>query len=286
MRLAARPVGAASSNLTPFAASTRSTVSSSVVLPTPGPPVITLTLAASTRATAAHCEGDSALPVRASVQASARLTSIPGQGGSPRASASSRSAMSRSTATLFAEGRAERLAGTLALTPETLWAWGHLTTPGSLWRTMAEQTGLESKTVHRLLEVDPKNGGFRKGADDPLDRDLLVVDESSMLDVPLMNALTKAVPPRAGLLLVGDVDQLPSAGPGRVLADVIESGAVAVAWLTEVFRQAQGSRIVTNAHRINRGEMPEWPRASEGRSGEMSDFYAVESPTRRTGRPR
>ena len=134
--------------------------------------------------------------------------------------------------------------------------------------------------MHRLLEVDPKTGGFRKGGADPLDCDLLVVDESSMLDVPLMNALTRAVPPRAGLLLVGDVDQLPSVGPGRVLADVIESGAVAVARLTEVFRQAQGSRIVTNAHRINAGQMPEWPRAGqrggEAQAAEPSDFYVVE----------
>jgi exodeoxyribonuclease V alpha subunit len=92
-----------------------------------------------------------------------------------------------------------------------------------------------------------------------------------MVDVPLMNAITKAIPPRSGLLLVGDVDQLPSIGPGRVLGDVIESGAVAVARLTEVFRQAAESRIVVNAHRINRGEMPEWPRP-----GSESDFYLVE----------
>ena len=91
-----------------------------------------------------------------------------------------------------------------------------------------------------------------------------------------MNALTKAVSPRAGLLLVGDVDQLSSVGPGRVLADVIQSGAVAVARLTEVFRQAQSSRIITNAHRINAGQMPEWPRASESRSVEASDFYVVD----------
>ncbi len=147
---------------------------------------------------------------------------------------------------------------------------------GRAAKRMAEQTGLEAKTVHRLLEIDPKNGGFRKGTDDPLDCDLLVLDEASMVDVPLMNAITKAVPPRAGLLLVGDVDQLPSVGPGRVLADVIDGGAVAVARLTEVFRQAAGSRIVTNAHRINAGVMPEWPRASEPTSTELSDFYFVE----------
>jgi exodeoxyribonuclease V alpha subunit len=136
---------------------------------------------------------------------------------------------------------------------------------------MSEQTKMEAKTIHRLLEVDPKSGGFRKGQDDPLDCDLLVMDEASMIDVPLMNAITRAIPPRSGLLLLGDVDQLPSVGPGRVLADVIESGAVPVARLTEVFRQAAESRIVANAHRINRGEMPIWPKP-----GEASDFFFVE----------
>ena len=92
-----------------------------------------------------------------------------------------------------------------------------------------------------------------------------------MVDVPLMNALTKAVPEHAGLLLVGDVDQLPSVGPGQVLADMIASGRVPVARLTEVFRQAAESRIVVNAHRINQGQMPEPPEA-----GEESDFYLVE----------
>ena len=94
---------------------------------------------------------------------------------------------------------------------------------GRAAKRMSEQTGIEAKTIHRLLEIDPKNGGFRKGPNDPLDCDLLVIDETSMVDVPLMNAITKAIRPRSGLLLVGDVDQLPSVGPGRVLADVIES---------------------------------------------------------------
>jgi exodeoxyribonuclease V alpha subunit len=147
-----------------------------------------------------------------------------------------------------------------------------LTAPtGRAAKRMSEQTRMEAKTIHRLLEVDPKTGGFRKGLDDPLDCDLLVMDEASMIDVPLMNAITKALPPRAGLLLVGDVDQLPSVGPGRVLADVIASGAVPVARLTEVFRQAAESRIVANAHRINRGEMPTSPKR-----GEVSDFFFVE----------
>ncbi len=91
---------------------------------------------------------------------------------------------------------------------------------------MTEATGFEAKTIHRLLEVDPKGGGFKRGDDNPLDCDLLVVDETSMVDVILMQALLKAVPEKAALLIVGDIDQLPSVGPGQVLADVISSGAV------------------------------------------------------------
>lgn len=133
-----------------------------------------------------------------------------------------------------------------------------LTAPtGRAAKRMSEQTGLEAKTIHRLLEINPKHGGFSRNEEHPLDCDLLVVDETSMVDVPLMNALTKAAPEHAGLLLVGDVDQLPSVGPGQVLADIIGSGRVPVARLTEVFRQAAESRIVSNAHRINAGKMPE-----------------------------
>src|SRR5208337_3686282 len=118
----------------------------------------------------------------------------------------------------------------------------------------------------------PKTGGFRRDADTPLDCDLLVIDETSMVDAPLMYAVIRALPPSSGLLLVGDVDQLPSVGPGQVLADIIDSGVVPVARLTEVFRQAAESRIVVNAHRINRGEMPEWPKR-----GEDSDFWFVDA---------
>ena len=143
---------------------------------------------------------------------------------------------------------------------------------GRAAKRMTEQTGIEAKTIHRLLETDPKTGGFRRDAEHPLDCDLLVIDETSMVDTSLMFAVVKAVPPRSGLLLVGDVDQLPSVGPGQVLGDIIGSGAIAVARLTEVFRQAAESRIVVNAHRINRGEMPEWPRR-----GEDSDFFFVEA---------
>jgi exodeoxyribonuclease V alpha subunit len=124
---------------------------------------------------------------------------------------------------------------------------------GRAAKRMSEGTGMEARTIHRLLEIDPKTGGFRRGPDNPLDCDLLVVDETSMVDVLLMNALLKAVPPHAALLIVGDVDQLPSVGPGQVLADLIGSGAVPVIRLTEVFRQAAESRVIVNAHRINQG---------------------------------
>ncbi|CAO4167496.1 ATP-dependent RecD2 DNA helicase [Methylorubrum aminovorans] len=142
---------------------------------------------------------------------------------------------------------------------------------GRAAKRMSEQTGLEAKTIHRLLEIDPKHGGFSRNEENPLSCDLLVVDETSMVDVPLMNALTKAVPERAAVLLVGDVDQLPSVGPGQVLADIIASGRVPVARLTEVFRQAAESRIIINAHSINAGRMPKpAPR------GEESDFHLIE----------
>jgi hypothetical protein len=127
--------------------------------------------------------------------------------------------------------------------------------------------GLEAKTIHRLLEADPSNGGFKRNEAAPLECDLLVVDETSMVDVPLMRAL----PNRSALLLVGDVDQLPSVGPGQVLADLIASEAMPVVRLLEVFRQAAASRIVTNAHRINRGLMPELC------ADDRSDFFFVEA---------
>jgi exodeoxyribonuclease V alpha subunit len=106
---------------------------------------------------------------------------------------------------------------------------------GRAAKRMNEATGLEAKTIHRLLEVNPKGGGFRRNDANPLDCDLLVVDETSMVDVLLMHALLKAVPDKAALLIVGDVDQLPSVGPGQVLSDIIASGAIPVVRLTEVF---------------------------------------------------
>jgi len=142
---------------------------------------------------------------------------------------------------------------------------------GRAAKRLAESTGLEARTIHRLLEADPGTGGFKRGEAHPLDCDLLVVDEASMVDVPLMRALLMALPDASALLLVGDVDQLPSVGPGQVLADVIASAAVPVVRLTEVFRQAAQSRIITNAHRINGGRMPELT-APDG-----SDFYFIKA---------
>ena len=145
---------------------------------------------------------------------------------------------------------------------------------GRAARRLSETVGQDAKTIHRLLEFDPRRGRFRRNEHEPLECDLLVVDETSMVDVPLMHSLLRALPGEAALLAVGDVDQLPSVGPGQVLSDLIESGAVRVARLVEVFRQAATSRIVVNAHRINRGEMPDL-----GRPEGETDFYFVPAET-------
>jgi len=141
---------------------------------------------------------------------------------------------------------------------------------GRAAKRLSESTGLEAKTIHRLLEINPINGQFKRNADNPLECDLLVADECSMIDVPLANQLLKAVATRTAVILVGDVDQLPSVGPGQFLSDLIDSGVVPVIRLTEVFRQAATSRIVRSAHQINRGVFPSLPE-----KGEASDFYLV-----------
>jgi exodeoxyribonuclease V alpha subunit len=127
---------------------------------------------------------------------------------------------------------------------------------GRAAKRMAEATGRTAKTIHRLLEFSPKEGRFRRTEAHPLEGDCLVVDEASMVDLPLMHHLLKALPPTAALILVGDADQLPSVGPGALLDDLIASGAVPVVRLTEIFRQAKESQIIVNAHRVNRGEFP------------------------------
>lgn len=142
---------------------------------------------------------------------------------------------------------------------------------GRAAKRLGESTGHTAKTIHRLLEIDPSNGTFRRGRLRPIDCGLLVVDEASMVDVELMAALLQALPAEGSLLLIGDADQLPSVGPGQVLRDLIDSGALPVARLREIFRQADNSRIVSNAHRVNRGYLPEL----EPVHGELSDFYFV-----------
>lgn len=140
---------------------------------------------------------------------------------------------------------------------------------GRAAKRLAESTGFAAKTVHRLLEAS--EGGFRRNGKAPLDCNLLVVDEASMLDIRLMAALLRALPDEACLLLVGDVDQLPSIGPGQILSDIIASGAVPVVHLREVFRQERESRIITVAHAINRGLVPDLMHRPD------SDFYFVEA---------
>ena len=140
---------------------------------------------------------------------------------------------------------------------------------GRAAKRLSESTQVEAKTIHRLLEFDPRTVAFKHNQEAPLDAELVVVDEVSMVDTVLMHQLLRALPDHCALLLVGDVDQLPSVGPGAVLADMIDSAAVPTVRLTEVFRQATTSQIIVNAHRINRGQLP-------GRAGSApSDFYFI-----------
>ena len=144
---------------------------------------------------------------------------------------------------------------------------------GRAAKRLYETTNREAKTIHRLLEFQPKNGSFKKNEDTPLKTDVLIVDEASMIDTVLMHHLLKAVPLYATLILVGDIYQLPSVGAGNVLKDLIDSGTLKVVELIEIFRQAQKSLIVTNAHRINQGQMPTSVQAPEGT---LLDFYFIQ----------
>ena len=146
---------------------------------------------------------------------------------------------------------------------------------GRAAKRLSESTGMEAKTIHRLLEFDPVSFGFKHDAERPLETDLVVVDECSMVDIHLMRSLLAAIPDSAALLLVGDVDQLPSVGPGAVLADIINSNCVSTVRLTEIFRQAAASQIIVNAHRIHRGEMPQAHENQEM----LSDFYFIPGET-------
>ncbi|OQA76792.1 MAG: ATP-dependent RecD-like DNA helicase [bacterium ADurb.Bin243] len=144
---------------------------------------------------------------------------------------------------------------------------------GRAAKKMEESTGETSKTIHRLLEFSPGGKGFLKGPNEPLDCDVLICDEVSMIDIVLMHHLLKAVPPHAKIVLIGDINQLPSVGPGSVLKDVIGSKVIPTISLDRIFRQDEKSLIITNAHRINNGEMPYFPDKS---AGELADFYFIE----------
>lgn len=137
---------------------------------------------------------------------------------------------------------------------------------GRAAKRMSEATGMEAKTIHRLLEYKPPEG-YQKNEDHPLEGDVLILDECSMIDIMLMYNLLKAMPEQMSLILVGDIDQLPSVGAGNVLRDIIDSGQVPVVRLNRIFRQAQGSRIIMNAHRINKGE------GIDMRGGKDADFF-------------
>lgn len=145
---------------------------------------------------------------------------------------------------------------------------------GRAAKRMSETTGYEARTIHRLLEFSFQKGGFQKNDKKPLDCDLLIIDEASMIDTILMHHLLKAIPPRATFILVGDVNQLPSVGAGAILNDIIESGSVPVVELNEIFRQAKDSRIIVNAHKINSGIIPDFKTPTP--SDYTNDFYFIQ----------
>ena len=143
---------------------------------------------------------------------------------------------------------------------------------GRAAKRMSEATGHEAKTIHRMLEYSIRKGGFQKNEEKPLDCDLLVVDETSMIDTILMHHLLKAIPPGATFILVGDVNQLPSVGAGNVLKDIMASGQIQVVELNEIFRQAKESLIIVNAHKINSGLLPSFKSSGK----KLDDFYFIE----------
>lgn len=139
---------------------------------------------------------------------------------------------------------------------------------GRAAKRMSEATGMEAKTIHRLLEYNPQSG-YNRSDENPLEGDALIVDECSMIDIILIYNLVKAIPAHMRLILVGDIDQLPSVGAGNVLRNIIDSGKIPVVRLTRIFRQAQSSRIVMNAHSINNGRMPDIS------NGKQTDFFFI-----------
>ncbi|MBS0603922.1 MAG: ATP-dependent RecD-like DNA helicase [Verrucomicrobia bacterium] len=142
---------------------------------------------------------------------------------------------------------------------------------GRAAKRMSEITGKKASTIHSLLEIDFATGKFKRNKDNPLSCDLIIVDEASMIDTQLMNHLLKAIPSEARAIFIGDIDQLPSVGPGNVLKDIIQSERVGVIQLKKIFRQAAGSMIITNAHRINQGEFPDLTYNPRG------DFQFIEA---------
>ena len=143
---------------------------------------------------------------------------------------------------------------------------------GRAAKRMSEATGHEAKTIHRMLEYNMRKGGFQKNEDSPLDCDLIIIDEASMIDTLLMHHLLKAIPAAATFILVGDVNQLPSVGAGNVLKDIMDSGIAPVVQLNEIFRQAKESSIIVNAHKINEGIIPNL----QSQPDKTDDFYFIE----------
>lgn len=146
---------------------------------------------------------------------------------------------------------------------------------GRAAKRLSESTGLEAKTIHRLLEFDPNTYNFKRNDYNLLEADLIVLDETSMVDLPMMYRFLKAIPEQCGLMLIGDGDQLPSVGPGMILTNLIDSEKIPTVHLTEIFRQAASSQIIVNAHRINKGHIPKL----KYEPGEITDFYFVEANT-------
>jgi exodeoxyribonuclease V alpha subunit len=145
---------------------------------------------------------------------------------------------------------------------------------GRAAKRLAEVTERESQTIHRLLEFDPTTYSFRRNETNPIDADMIILDEGSMLELTLAAAAFKAIPDTASLVIIGDIDQLPAVGPGMVLKDLISCGVINVTCLNTIFRQAEGSRIITNAHRISQGLLPQFPEAK----GIESDSYLMKVP--------
>ena len=147
---------------------------------------------------------------------------------------------------------------------------------GRAAKKMSETTGLEASTIHRLLEFKGQSGKFAHDENNPVEGDLFIVDEASMIDIQLMSSFLRALPKNAHLILVGDVDQLPSVGPGSVLSDMIQSNELPVARLNEIFRQSSESRIITAAHEINEGILP-IELSKSARNNPNSDFFFISS---------